>query len=358
MIIDLECHIVSLVPILYGVGAMKFVDEIQMTVKAGDGGDGIVAFRREKYRPKSGPSGGDGGRGGSVIMIADENIGTLVDLRYRHHIEAKRGENGQGNDCYGKSAPDKIIRVPVGTIITDEDTGETIGDLTAHEALVVVAQGGDGGLGNIHFATSSNQAPRICTPGVKGEAKSLRLELKLLADVGLVGLPSVGKSSIISRISAARPKIAEYPFTTLVPNLGVVKMDMDKGYVVADIPGLIENASNGAGLGIQFLKHIQRTATLVFVLALDATLENDLMQDLAVLRRELSAFDESLTSRPSLVVINKCDLQETRSLAPEIEATLREAGMEMLLVSAATGEGLEKLKQKLAIQVFADKTED
>ncbi|MBN2716758.1 MAG: GTPase ObgE [Deltaproteobacteria bacterium] len=333
---------------------MKFVDEIEMTVKAGDGGNGIVAFRREKYRPKSGPSGGDGGRGGSVIMVADENVGTLVDLRYRHHIEARRGENGQGNDCYGKSAPDTIVRVPVGTVIIDDSTGETIGDLTEHDQHVVVAEGGDGGLGNIHFATSSNQAPRTCTQGAKGEAKALRLELKLLADVGLVGLPSVGKSSIISRISAARPKIAEYPFTTLIPNLGVVTVDVDKGFVVADIPGLIENASKGAGLGIQFLKHIQRTATLVFVLALDATLENDLLNDLSILQKELTAFDKDLVDRPSLAVINKCDLQETRELAPAIIEAVADLGMDVLLVSAATGEGLETLKYKLAERVFAD----
>ncbi len=331
---------------------MKFVDEIQMTVKAGDGGNGIVAFRREKYRPKSGPSGGDGGRGGSVVLVADENIGTLVDLRYRHHIEAKRGENGQGDDCYGKSAPDTIVRVPVGTVVLDEDTDEIIGDLTEHDMSIVVARGGEGGLGNIHFATAANQAPRICTPGTAGEAKSLRLELKLLADVGLVGLPSVGKSSIISQISAAKPKIAEYPFTTLIPNLGVVKMGIDQHFVVADIPGLIENASAGAGLGIQFLKHIQRTATLVFVLALDATLENDLLADLAVLRRELSAFDETLVQRPSLVVVNKCDLAETRELAADLEAHLRREGMDMLLVSAATGEGLQALKNVLASQIL------
>ncbi|MBN2341714.1 MAG: GTPase ObgE [Deltaproteobacteria bacterium] len=331
---------------------MKFVDEIQMTVKAGDGGNGIVAFRREKYRPKSGPSGGDGGRGGSVIMVSDENIGTLVDLRYRHHIEAKRGEHGQGNDCYGKSAPDTFVRVPVGTIIYDNDTGEVIGDLTTHNEQVVVAQGGEGGLGNIHFATSSNQAPRICTQGTPGEAKSLRLELKLLADVGLVGLPSVGKSSIISRISAAKPKIAEYPFTTLVPNLGVVKMSPDESFVVADIPGLIEDASSGAGLGIQFLKHIQRTATLVFVLALDATLENDLTADFAVLRKELATFDEALPQRKALVVINKSDLQETREIAPEIEAAMKKEGLDTLMVSAATGEGLQELKYRLAAQLF------
>ncbi|MBN2526886.1 MAG: GTPase ObgE [Deltaproteobacteria bacterium] len=332
---------------------MKFVDEIEITVKAGDGGDGIVAFRREKYRPKSGPSGGDGGRGGSVILVADENVGTLVDLRYRHHIEAKRGENGQGADCYGKSAPDTIVRVPVGTIIINADTDAIIGDLTEHEAMVVVAHGGDGGLGNIHFATSSNQAPRICTPGGKGEAKSLRLELKLLADVGLVGLPSVGKSSIVSKLSAARPKIADYPFTTLVPNLGVVKMNVDDSFVVADIPGLIENASSGAGLGIQFLKHIQRTATLVFVLALDATLENDVLEDLKILRRELSTFDEELIQRPSLAVVNKCDLQETRELAPTLKLALEKEGLEMLLVSAATGEGIAELKNKLAEKVLA-----
>lgn len=331
---------------------MKFVDEIQLTVKAGDGGNGIVAFRREKYRPKSGPSGGDGGSGGSIIMVADENVGTLVDLRYRHHIEAKKGENGGGNDCYGKSAADTIIRVPVGTIVTDEESEEVICDLTEHNVQMVVAQGGQGGLGNIHFATASNQAPRICTPGTPGEAKSLRLELKLLADVGLVGLPSVGKSSIISRISAAKPKIADYPFTTLVPNLGVVKISPDESFVVADIPGLIENASHGAGLGIQFLKHIQRTASLVYVLALDATLENDLMADFSVLKNELATFDEELTHRKSLVVLNKCDLQETKDLAPEIEKAFKKEGLSVLFVSAATGEGLQAFKNHLAQNIF------
>lgn len=336
---------------------MKFVDEIHLTVKAGDGGNGIVAFRREKYRPKSGPSGGDGGRGGSVVMVADENIGTLVDLRYRHHIEAKKGENGQGNDCYGKGADDMFVRVPVGTIVYNDETNDVVGDLVEHNAQLVVALGGEGGLGNIHFATSSNQAPRICTPGTVGESYALRFELKLLADVGLVGLPSVGKSSIISRISAAKPKIADYPFTTLVPNLGVVKMSPDESFVVADIPGLIENASSGAGLGIQFLKHIQRTASLVYVLALDSTLENDLLSDFAILKNELKTFDEALTSRKALVVLNKCDLNETREIAPQVEKILRAEGLDVLLVSAATGEGLQELKNMLAKQIFTPDTD-
>ncbi|MBN2804985.1 MAG: GTPase ObgE [Deltaproteobacteria bacterium] len=331
---------------------MKFVDEIEVSVKGGDGGNGMVAFRREKYQPRMGPSGGDGGRGGSVIIIADENVGTLIDLRYKKNIAAKRGGHGQGNDRYGKGADDVLIRVPVGTIVKDADLDIEIGDLTENGQELVVAQGGSGGLGNIHFATSSNQAPKKSTAGETGEFKNLKLELKLLADVGLVGLPSVGKSSIISKISASRPKIASYPFTTLVPNLGVVKVSLDESFVVADIPGLIENASNGAGLGIQFLKHIQRTAVLAFVLALDETLENDLLADLNILIKELKNFDEELPLKPAIIIINKTDLPQT---ADHIEILKKEYGdsdMKIIGVSAFTGEGIDKLKRAFADEIF------
>jgi len=330
---------------------VKFVDEIDISVKGGDGGNGVAAFRREKYRPKMGPSGGDGGAGGSVIFTADENITTLIDLRYKRHIEAKRGENGQGSDMYGKGGADTVVRVPVGTVMVDADSGEVLGDFTVHGQEVVAARGGRGGLGNIHFATPSNRAPRQCTPGEPGEARSLRLELKLLADAGLVGLPSVGKSSIIARISAAKPKIADYPFTTLIPNLGVVRLSPDESFVVADIPGLIENAHRGAGLGIQFLKHIQRTAVLVYVLALDATLENDLIRDFDTLRRELDSFEEGLSGRDAIVVLNKSDLSETRDIAPALRAHMATMGLRTILVSAATGDGMDELKRVLGEQI-------
>ncbi|NLN63705.1 MAG: GTPase ObgE [Myxococcales bacterium] len=339
---------------------MRFVDEINLRIIAGNGGDGAVAFHREKYRPKGGPAGGDGGRGGDVIFVADENIGTLIDLRYRHQITGENGQNGQGRDCYGKSGSDTIIRVPVGTAIYDSDEDALLADLTTHGQRFVGAAGGRGGLGNIHFATPANQAPRQFTEGTQGQTRNVRLELRLLADVGLVGLPSVGKSSIIAAISAARPKIADYPFTTLVPNLGVVKMDVDSHFVVADIPGLIEGASQGVGLGIRFLKHIQRTALLVYVLALDATLENDLRDDFDVLRRELKAFDPELANRAKLVVLNKSDLAETRDLAPGLEAYFAEMGIGFCCVSAATRDGMDRLKQIMAHQVAtaADEDED
>lgn len=330
---------------------MQFIDEVKLFIKAGDGGNGAIAFRRERYRPNGGPSGGDGGNGGSVVFVADENVGTLLDLKYRHKLEAKRGENGQGKDCYGKSASDLLIRVPVGTVIYDEDTHQQVGDLTAHSETFVAAQGGKGGLGNIHFATPSNQAPQKATSGTEGEQRNVRLELKLLADVGLVGLPSVGKSSLISRMSAAKPKIAEYHFTTLVPNLGVVRIGPGEHFVMADIPGLIQGASEGAGLGIRFLRHIQRTAILVFVLALDATLENDLLEDFGTLKKELESFDPDLMKRRFIVVLNKSDIPETKDLLPVVKNGLADQNVDVLLVSAATHEGLDTLKKTLAQQL-------
>src|SRR5919106_5133292 len=242
-----------------------FIDEVRIRVHAGDGGNGSAAFRREKYVPRGGPSGGDGGRGGSVFVVADRNLNTLIDYRYARIFRAPRGEHGRGADQYGKGGEDIVLRVPVGTVITDADTGERIADLAADGAQALVAKGGKGGLGNLHFKSSTNRAPRQTTPGEKGEQRRLRLELKVLADVGLLGMPNAGKSTLIRAISAARPKVADYPFTTLHPNLGVVRVDEHRSFVIADIPGLIEGAAEGAGLGHQFLRHLQRTHLLLHV---------------------------------------------------------------------------------------------
>ncbi|WP_394261816.1 GTPase ObgE, partial [Moraxella boevrei] len=238
---------------------MRFIDEAVVTVKAGDGGNGIVSFRREKYIPKGGPDGGDGGKGGSVYVVADDNTNTLVDYRYTRRYEAKRGENGRSKNCSGRKSDDIFLTVPIGTTIIDLDTDQVIGDLTERGQKLMVAKGGDGGLGNTHFKTSTNQAPRKATKGFEGELKQLKLELKVVADVGLIGLPNAGKSTFIRQVSSARPKVANYPFTTLVPNLGVVDVGLGRSFVMADIPGLIEGASQGAGLGIRFLKHVART---------------------------------------------------------------------------------------------------
>src|SRR5919112_331448 len=242
---------------------MKFIDEATIEVHAGKGGDGVASFRREKFVPRGGPDGGDGGRGGSIYAVADRNINTLIDYRYARIHRARDGEKGQGSDCYGRSAPDIELRVPVGTVITDAETGELIADLARHEARELLAAGGKGGLGNLHFKSSVNRAPRQFTRGEPGESRKLKLELKVLADVGLLGLPNAGKSTLIRSVSAARPKVADYPFTTLQPNLGVVRVDQNRSFVMADIPGLIEGAAEGAGLGHQFLRHLQRTSLLL-----------------------------------------------------------------------------------------------
>lgn len=326
---------------------MQFIDEVTITVRGGDGGDGAVAFRRERFRPKGGPSGGDGGRGGDVVLRADRNIGTLLDLRYRHRIEAKRGMNGQGNDCHGRGADNLVVRVPVGTAVQDDESDELLGDLVEDGQEMVVAAGGSGGQGNIRFTTSSNRAPKKATPGREGEERRVRLELKLLADVGLVGLPSVGKSSLVSRFSAARPKVAEYPFTTLVPNLGVVEIGPGATFVMADIPGLVRGASSGAGLGHRFLRHVQRTAVLVHVVAPDASEENDLLDDLDALIEEVAAFDPELAARPYLVALNKIDLTHARESEPRLREALTERGTGLVTCSAATGEGLDDLKRRI-----------
>ena len=327
---------------------MKFVDQVRIYVKAGDGGNGAVAFRREKHIPKGGPSGGDGGRGGSVIFRADPQLTTLLDYRYQQHHKAQNGEQGGGGDCNGRDGEDLVLRVPVGTVFKDEATGEVLADLAEPEQEWIAAKGGRGGLGNMNFATSTRQAPRFAQPGTPGEQVTLVLELKLLADVGLIGYPNAGKSTLISVISRARPKIADYPFTTLVPNLGVVGYKDHKSFVVADIPGLIEGASEGAGLGHQFLRHVERCRVLVHVIdagAPDLDPERDLDQDHKTINRELERYSAELAERPQIVAINKCDIPEARARAEAFARKLRRRknAPRVFLISAATNDGVSEL---------------
>ncbi len=321
-----------------------FIDEARVYVKGGDGGNGIVAFRREKYVPEGGPAGGDGGRGGNVVFQADEGMRTLMDFRYKRHFKAERGQHGQGKNMHGAWGEDLLVRVPVGTVIKDEDSGEVIADLTKHGQEAVVARGGRGGRGNARFSSSVNRAPTVSENGEPGEEHWLRMELKLLADVGLVGFPNAGKSTLISRISAARPKIADYPFTTLTPNLGVVQTRNHESFVVADIPGLIEGAHQGAGLGHGFLRHIERTRVLLFILDAAETEGRDVMQDYHTLEAELSGHNPKLLERPALIVANKMDLPQ----AEENRQRLEEAfGSRLLFISAVTGQGVEELVERV-----------
>ncbi len=291
---------------------MKFVDEANIKVLAGDGGTGCISFRREKFIPFGGPDGGDGGNGGSVWLVADEGINTLIDFRHQRSFKAPRGQGGMGSQMYGKGGDDIEIRVPVGTVITNVDTDEIIGDLTVHGQRLKVAQGGRGGLGNIHFKSSVNRAPRKSTPGTPGEVRELKLELKLLADVGLLGFPNAGKSTFIRAVSAATPRVADYPFTTLHPNLGVVRIGTDQSFVVADIPGLIEGAADGAGLGIQFLRHVSRTSLLLHMVDIappgeDGEGNGDAVEQVRAIEQELEKFNPELLERPRWLVINKAD---------------------------------------------------
>ena len=317
-----------------------FVDYAKIYVKGGDGGNGIVAFRREKYVPMGGPAGGDGGRGGNVVLVADEGLSTLMDFKYRRHFKAERGAHGQGKNMHGASGEDLVIRVPVGTVVRDDSTGEVLADLIQPGQEVIVARGGRGGRGNARFVSSVNRAPNIAENGEPGEERWIRLELKLLADVGLVGFPNAGKSTLISVISAAKPKIADYPFTTLVPNLGVVQTRHHESFVVADIPGLIEGAHQGAGLGHDFLRHIERTRVLVFVLDTAETEGRDCLQDYLVLRQELEAFNPELAARPFLIAANKMDLPEAQANLKKLQD---EFGNAVLPISAATGQGTDIL---------------
>ncbi len=320
-----------------------FVDQARIFVKGGDGGNGIVAFRREKYVPMGGPSGGDGGRGANVILVADEGLKTLMDFKYRRHFKAERGVHGQGKNMHGAWGQDLRVKVPVGTVIKDDESGEVLADLLLHGQEAVVAKGGRGGRGNARFSSAINKAPSFSENGEPGEEKWIRLELKLLADVGLVGFPNAGKSTLISRVSAARPKIADYPFTTLVPNLGVVMTRERDTFVLADIPGLIEGAHQGLGLGHEFLRHIERTRVILFILDAAQTEGRDVVEDYRILYRELELHNPDLLKRPQLIVANKMDIPDARDNARRLESEL---GKKVYCISAVTGQGVEELMEK------------
>ena len=325
---------------------MGFVDEARFFVKAGDGGNGCVSFRREKFVPRGGPNGGDGGKGGDVWLVADGNLRSLIDFRYRSHFKADNGGGGQGSDKHGRGGMDSVLRVPLGSVIKDAETGAVLADLTEPEQTFLAAEGGRGGLGNARFATSTNRTPRKATPGQPGVERWLVIELKLLADVGLIGLPNAGKSTLLSRLSAANPKIASYPFTTLEPQLGVLQFPYTDPCIIADIPGLIEGASHGVGLGHQFLRHIERTAVLLHLI--DASTEGDQpLADYEVLARELAAYNQELLDRRHLLVLNKIDLIDEERLA-ELTERFATIGQELLAISAETGRGLEVLKEWIA----------
>ncbi len=327
-----------------------FIDEARIYVKAGDGGNGCVAFRREKFVPRGGPSGGDGGRGGDVVMEATQQHNTLIHFRYNPEHKAGRGRHGEGSNCTGKDGEAIVLQVPVGTTIFDEETGELVHDFAHPGDRAVVARGGRGGRGNQHFATPTHQAPRESEPGRPGEERRYRLELKLLADVGLVGYPNAGKSTLISRISAARPKVANYPFTTLEPNLGVVtigEMPRQTSFVVADMPGLIEGAHLGSGLGIQFLRHIERTRVLAHLIDVsDGSGRPDPVEDFKVICAELESFGHGLTDKPMIVIATKLDAANPEKLK-KLTASAKRRKLEFHAISAVTGEGVESLKQAL-----------
>ena len=324
---------------------MKFVDEARITVHAGKGGNGVASFRREKYIPKGGPDGGDGGHGGSVYLQADASLNTLVDFRFISIYKAQNGKNGAGRQMTGCAGADLIIPVPVGTQVMDDETGEIIGDLTQADQRIKVAQGGERGLGNIHFKSSVNRAPMQCTKGTPGEVRDLLLEMKVLADVGLLGMPNAGKSSFIRQVSAAKPKVADYPFTTLYPNLGVVRMGLGKSFVIADIPGVIEGAAEGAGLGIQFLKHLARTRVLLHLVDMAPMDGTPPAETIAKIALELEKFSEELAEKPRWLVLNKSDVlseEEQQKVKNEVVDALEWSGP-IFVISAITGAGVEPL---------------
>ena len=329
---------------------MKFIDEANIEVIGGDGGNGSASFRREKYVPRGGPDGGDGGRGGSIIAVADRNINTLIDYRYARIHRAKSGENGHGAMKYGRGADDIILRVPVGTVITDLETSELIADLARHEQQALLAKGGAGGLGNVHFKSSTNRAPRKFTPGEEGEQRRLHLELKVLADVGLLGMPNAGKSTLIRAVSAARPKVADYPFTTLAPNLGVVRTDENRSFVLADIPGLIEGAADGAGLGHQFLRHLQRTRMLLHIVDIAPfDPDADPIRDAKAIVAELKRYDATLYDKPRWLVLNKLDLVPENEREARVQAVVKGYGSKgpVFAIAAVNGEGCRALTFKI-----------
>lgn len=320
-----------------------FVDEVRISVRAGRGGDGVCSFRREMFVPRGGPDGGDGGNGGNVVFTASNRLTTLLDLRYQKHYEAENGRPGGGSNCTGRRGKDVTVVVPVGTVIYDEGTGEVLADLVADGETVIIAHGGRGGRGNSHFATSTNRVPTRFDHGTAGEERELRLELKLLADVGLVGFPNAGKSTLIAAISAARPKIAEYPFTTLIPNLGVVRWSAHRSFVVADIPGLIEGAHEGKGLGLQFLRHIERTAFLLHLIDVSEWAPDEPVISFEIMRQELAAYDAALNNRPFAIVATKVDISGKSDRLNELQSYCRRHRYRCFPVSAATREGLDKL---------------
>jgi GTP-binding protein len=325
---------------------MKFIDEAKIYVKAGGGGKGCISFRREKFVPRGGPDGGDGGKGGDVIIKAFRSHRTLLDLKYRQHQIAKRGQHGQGSNKTGRSADDIVVAVPVGTLVKDADTGDILADLTIDGQCFIAARSGIGGRGNARFATAKNRAPRFAQDGMPGEERSLLLELKLLADVGIIGMPNVGKSTFIARVSAARPKIADYPFTTLTPNLGVVRLDTDTNFVIADIPGLIPGASQGLGMGVRFLRHVERTTLLLHIL--DIKEDSDPLTDFEAINRELSQFSPELAQKPQIVGINKIDLPLTRERIKKEIDNFHGKGIEISAFSAVTGEGVSEAIGRIA----------
>lgn len=329
---------------------MQFVDYVKIYVKAGDGGKGCVSFRREKYVPRGGPDGGDGGRGGHVIIRATSQLNTLLDQKYHYEYRAERGEHGKGKKMHGRDGTDLIIQVPVGTVVKNEDTEEILADLDGDGKEILVARGGRGGLGNAHFATPVRQAPRYAQPGEKGEERHLILELKLLADVGLIGLPNAGKSTLISAITQARPKIADYPFTTLVPNLGVVKMEGLRSFVVADIPGLIEGAHKGAGLGFQFLRHVERTNLLLHLVDVSVNSTGDPVENYLKINNELSRYNEALTKKPQIVVATKLDIVDEKRL-DSLREYCKNYGIVIYSVSAVTGKGIKELVTYVAKRI-------
>lgn len=322
-----------------------FVDIAQISVKAGKGGNGSVAFRREKYIPMGGPAGGDGGDGGSIILVADEGLRTLMDFRYKRHYQAENGEDGRGKKQYGSDGKNLVLRVPIGTLVKDQETGIVLADLKTHNQSYVVAKGGHGGKGNAKFANSIRRTPRFAEPGTKGEIRDITLELKLIADVGLVGFPNVGKSTILAAITSAKPKIANYHFTTLKPNLGVVSIGEGHSYVMADIPGLIEGASEGAGLGLEFLRHVERTKLLLHVIDASGQEDRDPIEDFYKINEELKEYSEKLTGKEQIIVLNKLDLPEAQENLKKIKAEFSK-DYEIIEISAATGEGLDLLKKK------------
>jgi len=325
----------------------KFVDRVKIYVRAGKGGDGAVAFLREKYRPKGGPAGGDGGKGGDVILVATSSKHTLLDFKYKKHFVAENGQPGKGKKMHGKNGEDLIIYVPVGTVVKDAKTGKVICDLVKEGQRCVVAKGGKGGRGNARFATPTNQTPTYAEKGEPGEERWIILELKLIADVGLVGFPNVGKSTLLSKLTRANPKIADYPFTTITPNLGVMELDWERRLVIADIPGLIEDAHKNAGLGHEFLRHVERTKFLVHVIDVSDFREREPLEAFEIINRELYLYSPELSKKPQIVVANKVDALSDKNLLSELKKSFENMGYEFYAVSALTGEGLNELKEAL-----------